>query len=457
MARTPTSSGPTIASVAVIVTFATLLLCSATAEAQRHRRSPKRLLPERYAVQEQSRIAPRDLHYLGAFRLPGRSGSSNWQYSGYAMAYRSDGDPEGAEDGFPGSLIVLGHDHDQMVAEVSVSRPVPSTGKDPSRLETATTLQPFADIRGGLFGELELPRAGLAVLSSDQAGIPGRLHFCWGQHFQGFEPSHGSCSLDFSAPQPIGAWLIGSFSNYATNDYLFEIPADWAAVHTPEQVLATGRFRDGHWSGLGPALFAYAPPDAADSPEHGARIDRVTPLLLYGSQLPGVPEIEFSDGTAMSLFAEADEWSGGAWLTAGERSAVIFVGTKATGRNWYGFSNGVEYPIDDQCPFPEVPPWPHDDRGWWSEGIEAQIIFYDADELAAVADGEAETWWPQPYAVLGIDDVLFDPGFDFERKKRYLVGAAAFDRERSLLYLIERRVEQDEERSLIHVWRVAAR
>jgi hypothetical protein len=455
-----TESRTRTAALTAVLAVVLPLLIPVTAQAQSHRRSPKRLLPERYSVESQGRIASRDLHYLGAFRLPGRSGASSWQYSGYAMAYRPDGDPDGADDGYPGSLFVLGHDHRQMVAEISIPRPVPSTAKDPSRLETAITLQPFADIRGGLFGELEIPRAGLAVLPSMASGTPARLHFCWGQHLQGFEPSHGWCSLDLSAPQTAGAWLLGMFSNYATNDYLFEIPEHWAAVHVPGQLLATGRFRDGHWSGLGPALFAYDPSGGGDSPDPGARIDSVTPLLLYGTQLPGVPEISSSDDTAMSSFAEADEWSGGAWLTAGERSAVIFVGTKATGRNWYGFSNGVEYPIDgsdDQTPYPEVPPWPHDDRGWWSEGIEARIVFYDTDELAAVAEGEADTWQPQPYAALSIDDRLFDPGFDFERDKRYLLGAAAFDRERGLLYLVERMVAQDDERSLIHVFRVAVR
>jgi hypothetical protein len=137
---------------------------------------------------------------------------------------------------------------------------------------------------------------------------------------------------------------------------------------------------------------------------------------------------------------------------------VVFVGTKATGRNWYGFANGVEYPLDDGSPdlvYPEVPEWPHDDRGYWSEGIEAQIIFFDPDELAAVAKGKMETWEPQPYATLNIDDRLFDPGFDLRRGKRYLLGAAAFDRENGLLYVVERMAEEDE-KSLIHVWRVAA-
>ena len=64
-----------------------------------------------------------------------------------------------------------------------------------------------------------------------------------------------------------------------------------------------------------------------------------------------------------------------------------------------------------------------------------------------------ETWEPQPYAVMDLDQYLFDPGYDYERGKSYLLGAAAFDRENGLLYIVERRADEDE-RSLIHVFRI---
>jgi hypothetical protein len=32
-------------------------------------------------------------------------------------------------------------------------------------------------------------------------------------------------------------------------------------------------------------------------------------------------------------------------MLVGKKSAVILTGTKAIGESWYGFSNGVEYPI----------------------------------------------------------------------------------------------------------------
>ncbi len=80
------------------------------------------------------------------------------------------------------------------------------------------------------------------------------------------------------------------------------------------------------------------------------------------------------------------------------------------------------------------------------------MIFYDPADLADVAHKKRQPWEPQPYATLSLDPYLFDPGFNHERQKRYLLGDVAFDRERGLLYLVERRA--DGEKSLIHVFSV---
>jgi hypothetical protein len=201
-------------------------------------------------------------------------------------------------------------------------------------------------------------------------------------------------------------------------------------------------------------LFAIGPWAEGDPAPAGATLENVTPLLLYGEQQEGNFEIDISGEHSMITFSEPDEWSGGAWLTADDKSAVILVGTKALGESWYGFSNGVVYPIsgDPDEVYPDVPPWPHDARGWWSEDITAQILFYNPSDLAAVATGEMEPWDPQPYATLEIDDYLLNPGYDHERQKRYLVGAPAFDRDRSRLFIMERRA--DEDKSIVHVFRV---
>jgi len=403
-----------------------------------------------------SLVNPDELVYLGAFRMPEIADELGWGYSGYAMTYYPQGDPQGTDDGFPGSLFVLGHDHNQNVGEISIPKPVISESKNPSELPAAVMLQPFNDIRDGLLEYLEIPRAGLAYLPPQGSQTTGKLYFCWGQHFQ-FErvPSHGWSELDLSAPNPTGIWYVGDYSNYITNDYLFEIPQEWADTYTPGLRLATGRFRDGQWGGLGPAILAIGPYNEGNPPPPESTLQQVTPLLLYGEPVNGNPEIDISAGHQMDTYSEPDEWSGGAWLTAGDKSAVILVGTKAIGRSWYGFSNDVEYPIsgDPDEEYPEVPPWPHDDRGWWSEDISAQILFFDPSELGLVARGEMESWQPQPYAVMTLDDTLFDPGFNYEAAKRYLVGAADFDRENGLLYIVERRADENDN-SVIHVFRL---
>jgi len=319
-------------------------------------------------------IRPSDLVYQGAFRLPEGSNGSDWNYSGYAMTYYPDGDPEGPNDGYPGSIFAVGHDHQQYVSEISIPVPVISLTKDVNELNTATTLQEFHDLTGGRFGYLEIPRAGLEYLPAQGAQTTGKLHFCWGQHFQ-FDraPSHGWCELDLSHPQTAGPWYFGDYTNYVTNDYLFEIPPTWADSHTPGQVLATGRFRDGGWGGQGPTLFAYGPWNDGNPPAENATLTAITPVLMYGIHVPGIPELTNADTMRMNGYKEADEWSGGAWLTAGDNSAVIFVGTKGLGNCWYGFSDGTVWP--EEGPWPPVPDPPHDQRGWWSDSIKARILF----------------------------------------------------------------------------------
>ena len=163
-------------------------------------------------------------------------------------------------------------------------------------------------------------------------------------------------------------------------------------------------------------------------------------LLAYSNILA-------DDGHVMDGYSHADEWAGGAWLSDGARSAVILVGTKALGETWYGFADGTVWP--EEPPFPPVPDPPNDERGWWAEGFGARILFYDPADLAAVARGEAETWAPQPYAVMDIDAQLYHIT---SPQQWHRVGAAAFDRERGLLYIMEPLA--DEDRSLIHVWQV---
>ncbi len=383
-------------------------------------------------------IQPSDLVYRGAFRLPDSPGTPEdvgWAWSNWASAatYYPDGDPSGDADGYPGSIFGVGHDHTQYVSEVSIPPPVDSPGKGLVSLNTATTLQPFADIRDGMFGYIEMPRVGLAYLPAQGAQTTGKLYFAWASHLDegATDPSHGWSELDLANPQSAGPWRIDNYWNYVTGDYLFDIPQNWADSYVSGQYLATGRFRDGGQGAQGPALFAVAPWERGNPPAADSTL-AATPLLLYSA-------VTDAEQYTVSDYHHSDEWTGAAWLTAGERAAVVFVGTKGTGDCWYGCADGTD-----------APPWPNDcDRGWWSSSFVARFLFYDPADLAAVAQGTIDPHAPQPYAMLDVDDALYHVTSD---QQKYHVGALAFDRARGLLYLFE--PFGDGDKPLVHVWGV---
>lgn len=388
------------------------------------------------------RIQPGDLQYVGAFRLPDGPDEIAWMYSGQALAYYPEGDPQGPDDGFPGSLFGAGHDWNTFVSEISIPVPVISNSKNPADLNTAVTLQPFANIRPSFYNDvyLEQTRAGLAYLPAQGSQLSGKLYYCFAAHMGEGEtgPAHGWCELDLSDPQPAGPWRLNSYWNYVTTDYIFDIPEAWAAEHTPGLRLATGRFRDGGQGSQGPTIFAYGPWNEGNPPAQGQSIDCM-PLLQYG-------DVYTENSPTVQHYHHSDEWGGGAWLTAGDKSAVVFTGTKGRGNCWYGLIDGTvwEEPYPNDLPYELL-----ETRGWWSESFAGQMLFYDTDQLAAVSRGEMEPWEPQPYDSLDMDATLYH--IDSSRQKSHVMSCA-FDRDHGFLYVMEPLA--DEDKSIIHVWRI---
>jgi len=384
-------------------------------------------------------IQPADLLYLGAFRLPADAPDEiGWGWSGNTLAYYPDGDPSGSGDGFPGSLFGTGHNWNTFVSEVSIPAPVAS--RSISDLPIAETLQPFNDIRAGLFPPFEIPRVGLAYLPPQGSQTSGKLYFVWSDHAPGeYTDVGGSLGWSETAlnnPQTAGIWGIGNNPKFVTSDYLFTIPKAWSDAYLSGAYLAAGRYVDGGQAAMGPSLFAIAPWQMGNPPQAGATIPAFT-LLRYDSVLIENPH-------SLINYSHTDEWSGGAWLTAGEKSAVIFVGTKGIGETWYGCQDGTVWPEEPPYP-PECP-----ERGWWTTTLEGQMLFYNPDDFAAVATGEMESWVPQPYAILPLDDILFHVT---STQQKYHLGATTFDRQNGLLYVVEPLA--DEDRSVVHVWNIS--
>jgi hypothetical protein len=391
-------------------------------------------------------IQPDDLFYLGAFRLPDSPATPdnvNWEWSNWsgAATYYPEGDPAGPYDGYTGSLFGVGHDQTQYVSEISIPVPLKSAAKDVNDLNTAGVLQDFHDIKDGLFEYIEMPRVGLEYLPPQGDQTSGKLYFSWAQHLDegNTGPTHGWCELNLAAPQSKGPWRIGGRENYLTADYIFEIPAAWANIYTPGYRLATGRYRDGGQSAQGPALFTYGPWNQGKPPAPGTTLT-TKPLLLYDNILDPAPQY------ILNGYTHADEWNGGAWLSAGSKSAVVFVGNKGQGYYWYGCPNG------DECVDPGDPGCECEggDRGWWADAIIAQITFYDPADLAKVAQGTMLPNRPQPYATMNIDPYLYH--ITSTRQKHH-ISAVAFDRVHSLLFIFEPFADGD--KTIVHVWSIS--
>jgi hypothetical protein len=427
-------------------------------------------------------INPADLEYLGAFRLPeNRDRPFTFDYGGNAMTFNPSGDPAGNDDSFPGSLFITGHDRlpygdlpdGSQVAEIDI--PIPLADSLDS-LNRAAFLQDFQDVTAGYFTEMEeIVRTGLLYLDHPETGP--LIHIAWGQHIEP-DPTvatHGWFSPDLSAPAFHGPWFIADQSWYSVNDYMLEIPAVWADQYARGYPIGTGRFKDGGWSGMGPVLIAYQPWDESGNPyPSGASIPSIT--LLHYAASTDTSGIE----RALIEYQHPDEWSGAAWLTTPSgRSAVLFAGAKSNGsKYWYGYLNpaGPEFPCVDEeitdfltcrlengssCPpgdFQECPAHP-DYRGWWTTRWDAQFIFYDPADLARVALAEMESWEPQPYAILDIDEYLYNnpSGVETEMigtgaQRRYRIGDIAYDRLNGFLYVLE--LYADGAAPVVHVWQI---
>jgi hypothetical protein len=438
-------------------------------------------------IPEVALLSAEDIEYLGAFRLPGDGERPNtFAYGGSAITFNPNGDPNGANDGFVGSLFIMGHPRlpyrelpdGNKVAEVSI--PVPIISKSINSLNVASFIQDFSNIAEGYFTSLdELPRTAMQYFEHPKSGAS--IHLAWGQHFQEELqtqiPSHAFFSPDLSKPNLQGTWYIGNQSLYSTNGYLLDIPTSWADTYLDGFYLATGRFRDGGWSGMGPALFAYNPwiDKNGSLPEDGTHLEEKT-LLLYENTLNN-ENIE----NCLRNYQHPDEWGGAAWITtASGKAAVLFAGTKGTGdKYWYGFlnpDNPQEPCIEEEmlgqftlCRLADGSPCPEQDlnecvghtseRGWWSTSFSAQFLLYDPAELTRVAAGQMQSWEPQPYDFMDINSYLFlnpsgieEDMLGTDAQRRYRLGGITFDRINGILYVLE--LFADEAKPVVHVWKM---
>ncbi len=393
------------------------------------------------------RLYPEDLVYQGAFRFPQTEGdASRWSYGGSSLAYNPSGDSGGSDDGYPGSLFSVGHAHHQLVAEISIPKPVISPEKETRALPVAKQLQPFADITGGLI-KAALPDihprivGGLSFLEPQLGQKTPKIYWTIFLYYNVTATdflSHGWSELNLLQPNAQGVWHLGprnsgnpQWNSMKHNGYLFDVPRAWADRNLKGQYLVSGHQVGtgcGNYnSSAGPALFAFAPWQypSANPPPYGAELE-ATPLLWYRCE----------DGPRID-HEPCDEWSGGAWIEQENKAAVLIVGRKSLGERRYGL------PAPGDC---------ETAKGWHCDPYEPQILFYDPEELALAARGLKKPWEISPYARMTPKGHLWPTC-------HWRLPGAALDRQRGLLYIVQYAADGTvsvyEKYPLVHVFKIS--
>ncbi len=384
-------------------------------------------------------LQPGDLTYRGAFAYPA---AGEWAYSGHALTYYPNGDPDGPHDGHPGSLYAAGHTGDDLVGEIAIPAPVVSTHFDD--LPQAAVLRPLADLTGGWKDNCTYNDDCIYREVDGLAYLPNVNKIAWNlrdwYNAGGYDQdSLGWSDLDMSDAQ--GVWHIGArpsegdiFHNAKTCNYLFLAPQGFADQYLGGRWLIAGNHRQaGAFGGSqGPTLYALAPWEDGNPPSSGQNLDALA-LLYYPEIYPGC--LDDPDTCYFPDYRPADDWGGGAWVQTVTKRGILIVGQKGLGDNCYGAPGSTCGP--DPCnPY----------QGYHAYPYEPQILFYDPQELAEVVAGTRQPWEVVPYA-------LYRPTGEVLNPECGVLGDAAYDRERGFLYVTEREAGPWGE-TVVHVWEI---
>ena len=194
--------------------------------------------------------------------------------------------------------------------------------------------------------------------------------------------------------------------SYKHAGYICEIPPQFRPQFGGRNLLSGLQISTGRkYSSQGPALFAYQLTD--QPPPNGATLN-AAPLLWYpmDGRLPG--------------HHGADLWRGAAWLTIGDKQAVVFAGRKAHGAERYG---------------PALPGDCYIYKGYHGDSYEAQMLFYAPSDLVtasrrSIPNVRPRYRWDSRTPGGSLNRFMF-------QKCGKEIGGLAYDRANNLIYLSE--------------------
>lgn len=368
-------------------------------------------------VPEPGLLQSSDLRYLGAFRVPGGDfGSpkdSGFHYGGTALVYNPARD----------SLLMVGHDWHQLVAEIRVPRAVKRGAL--ADLATAEVLRGFFDplqgrrarINAGGAAQTEAVKIGGLLIDGDRLVVSVYAFYDAAKEAT---VSHFVSALDLPRGGAVGGpYAVGSWNPGFVGGYMAQVPAQWRPSLGGPALTGNCCIPIISRTSLGPAAFVFDP----------AALGRATPVPA--TPVVGYPIDHSLDGLAWDatspFFNGASEVKG-VVLPEGTRS-VLFFGRHGAGRFCYGTGAECNDPVDRY-------------KGTHAYPYKYQVWAYDVDDLAAVKAGRRPPWGIRPYAMWNFE-LPFQDGAN-------RLGGAAYDAATGRVFLSQAR--GDDSLPVIHVF-----
>ena len=342
-----------------------------------------------------ARVEPADFTYLGSFEV---TCSDDWCKYGQRGLEIADGGS---------ALWITGHDYDAQVTKISI----PPIGGNAQKLSGPT------DYLGSCPEDENWSFAGIEESGGAIRATCNYWYNVSGDDFDTFHSGPGSQA------QHIGP-RVSPFHSGKMGAYLFEVPADFSSQHLGGKRLITGFARQAGALGgsQGPTLMAFD----ADAPS--SALD----LVWYRQHYP---ECNWDDYSTCDFpgYRTADSWEGATWVRSAAGDAILVVGQKGLGDNYYGDAR------EGDC---------SGAKGYHSDPYEGQIRFYDPQDIVSRLQGTKEPWEVLPYATMVLNGVggwggCTDP------------GGMTFDQESGRLYVVHKSGAGNGQ-PIIHVWQADA-
>ncbi|THB79480.1 MAG: hypothetical protein D3926_10645 [Desulfobacteraceae bacterium] len=426
---------------------------------------------------ESARLAPRDLEYQGAFRLPddfswgargmswyplGDSGKGSLLITTSEALRTPDGDA--CYEGLTGCRAYY--------AEVTIPVPV-KTG-----LWTALPLAAFLrsptpfdnglaatvhDAHAFVTGIQYVPRQG----SQGSDKVYGSLNEWYPEGDYGDDsfPTVWFSNLDGSGAQ--GMFHVGPLDNplyhgRKMGDFLFLLPQWYADRYLDGRILVTGRSRGtpaGDHPELtvaggsqGPTLFAF---HAWQSETPSGVLD-ARAMLYYRVKFPGCAGPDVGAGGAPTDcdypgFSMCDTWNGACFIGNQAASAIVVLGHKGTTNCYYCDETGTDPECHVSPPPLECIRYCSESRGYHCGPYSRQLLFYDTAQLGQAAQGSLSPWEVLPYQAWTPEDFYLS-GANVCGD----VGGITYDPRNRRLFMIERGLGgyQGDNAAVVHVWQI---